>query len=324
MPLPQWVEEVRLHQAAAFTHIMDQFARTSVVMLDAPTGSGKTLIAEMVRQSFDWRAVYLCSTLALQDQFSADFTYAAVLRGRSNYPTADNPGMFPQLTASDCTKERARGPQCRECDQDLDPDEEYRHCRWCHPVSRCPYEIDKAAAFRSPLVCSNLAYFLYESNYVGGLRHNRDLIIIDEADLLEDQLLDFISVSITPHQQREYRIPVPEKKTVETSWVEWAEDTKALLSRLKEQNFGDDISGIRKKRAVARLYKDVTRLTDPDTGIAKGNWVYTGYDRKMIQFKPIRIAPYAQDYLWQHGPRFLLMSATTISFASQAEALGLE
>jgi Rad3-related DNA helicase len=323
--LPKWVEIVRPQQVEAVMRICEHFnSGQSIVMLDAPTGTGKTLIAEIVRQTYNWRAVYLCSTLALQDQFMGDFEYAALLRGRSNYPCGDSPHLFPTLTAADCTKERASGPQCPECDPDLDPDNEYRHCRWCHPVSSCPYEIDKAIALRSSLVCSNLSYFLHESNYIGWLKDSRDLIIVDESDLLEDQLLDFISVQITPNQQREYRIPAPEKKTVETAWAEWAIETEDYLSRLKNQKFGTDLTGIRKKRAVTRLHQDMRRLTDEKSGIATGNWVYTGYQTGRIEFKPIRIAPYAEQFLWAHGPRFLLMSATTISFASQGEALGLE
>jgi len=304
---------------------VEQFRQNvPIVMVDAPTGSGKTLIAEMVRQTFSWRAVYLCSTLSLQDQFATDFPYSAVLRGRSNYPTADTPQLYPNLTAADCTKENASGPQCSDCDPRLDPDVEFKHCRWCHPVSSCLYEIEKARALRSPLACSNISYFLYESNYIGWLAHSRDLIIVDEADLLEDALLSFISVSVTPHQQREYGISMPAKKTVEDTWIRWATATEAKVRSLKSRRFGDDLTSIRRKKNIERLHTDLLRLTNEESGIAKGNWVYTGYDTGRIEFKPINVAPYAKEFLWRHGPRFLLMSATTISFAAQAEALGLE
>jgi Rad3-related DNA helicase len=325
VPLPTWVETFRPHQESAILDTIAHFkSGIPIVMIDAPTGSGKTLIAETVRQAFDWRAVYLCSTLALQDQFMSDFSYAALLRGRQNYPVADIPHLYPTLTASDCTKEKVRGPQCPDCDPHIDPELDYRHCRWCHPVSVCLYEIDKAQAIRSPLVCANLAYFLYESNYVGSLANNRDLIIVDEADLLEDQLLNFISVSISSYQQREYRIPTPTKKTVESSWLQWATETESHLRSLKTRDFGHDLTGIRKKKSIARLHQDLLRLTNPTTGLPAGNWVYTGYSEGRLEFKPIHIAPYAQEFFWRHGSRFLLMSATTISFASQAEALGLD
>ena len=50
-PWPDWVSGFRPHQAAAVEEIMDGYARGKKVMvLDAPVGSGKTLIAEMVRR----------------------------------------------------------------------------------------------------------------------------------------------------------------------------------------------------------------------------------------------------------------------------------
>ena len=261
--LPEWLVAIRPHQSEAIMSIAEQFSRgIPVIQLDAPTGSGKTLIAEMIRQTFNWRAVYLCSTLSLQDQFAKDFPYSAILRGRTNYPTADTPQLYPHLTAADCDKEKTSGPACSDCDPDLDPDIEYRHCRWCHPVSSCLYEIEKSLALRSPIACSNIMYFLYESNYIGWLGQNRDLIIVDEADLLEDALLSFISVSVSQNQQREYGISMPSKKTVNDAWVEWAIDTEKKVRLLKNRNYGEDLTGIRKKRHLTRLHADLLRLTN--------------------------------------------------------------
>ena len=295
-------------------------------MLDAPTGSGKTLIGDLVRQSLDGskttRGLYLCSTLALQEQFARDYPGAAVLRGRSNYATADDPSRYPELTASDCVKTKTLVPSCNSCTFGAEP-VMMMHCRWCHPVHACPYESAKAVAFRSELVCSNLTYFLYESNFVGTLALNRGLIVIDEADLIEDTLLDFVTVHVSERQQREYGLDPPEKKTVESSWIEWAFRAEPVLDGLAKQRWGDDLRGVRKKKSIQRLLADVRRLTNEDDGLASGNWVYTGYDRGVIEFKPVRVDGLAGDFLWRHGKRFLLMSASMISFAVLAETLGI-
>jgi Rad3-related DNA helicase len=68
---------------------------------------------------------------------------------------------------------------------------------------------------------------------------------------------------------------------------------------------------------------NIKRLNDPDSGLASGNWVYTGYDKGGIEFKPIRVDSLANDLLWRHCDRWLLMSATTISFAVEADNLGM-
>jgi ATP-dependent DNA helicase DinG len=321
--LPDWASTIRPLQSTAADQAITAFNNGSkVVLLDAPTGTGKTLIAEIVRQELSVRGLYVCSTLNLQDQFAHDFPDAAILRGRSNYPTCDSPHEFPQLTAADCNKERVNVPACRECDPD---DDDFRmHCRWCHPVSSCPYELSKRDAIMANLTCTNLSYFLYESNYIGNIAHNRGLVVLDEADLLEDGLLNFISVTITPRAQKEYGIDYPAKKTVESTWLPWAEQTYEKLQGLSSKGKQSDLRDIRRHNAIKRLRDNVGRLLDKDRGLAGGNWIYTGYDSGSIIFRPIRVDEYAREFLWRHGERFLLMSATMISFSAMAEILGIE
>ena len=138
MNLPEGVVSIRSGQQAACDEIVRQFNNGSkVVMLDAPTGSGKTLIGEMVRQSLrddhgmpGVRGLYLCSTLDLQTQFARDFPDAKILRGRSNYATYDG-AKFPELTTADCTKRRTVSPSCNFCGPPATPPgEPVYHCDW--------------------------------------------------------------------------------------------------------------------------------------------------------------------------------------------------
>jgi Rad3-related DNA helicase len=318
--LPPWASSIRPHQQQALASILAEFASgTQVVMLDAPTGSGKTLIGELVRQSLDARALYLCSSISLQSQFHRDFPNAVILKGRSNYTTYDDPSTFPKLNAGDCTKLRTTFPACFSCLPD--ENEEGLHCRWCHPVESCPYEQAKFAAIRSPLVCTNTAYFLHEANYVGNLPLNRQLVIVDEADTLEDVVMSFVEVSVTAKKAREYRIEPPSRKTVESSWIEWALSTEDTLRSFRIP--GDGIDAIRARQSLSRLLGNVKRLNDPERGLASGGWVYTGYDKGDIAFKPVTIDALTFDYLFRHCARWLLMSATTISFDVFAETLGI-
>lgn len=319
---PEWAVELRPHQVTAIQQTLAQFSAGSrIVMLDAPTGTGKTLIAEMVRQYLGAHALYLCNSLALQDQFVKDFPEAALIRGRTNYTTFDSPSKFPDLNAGDCTKRRDDIPACYDCDPDA-TEEDTMHCQWCHPVTSCPYEVAKQTAMRSPLVCTNTSYFLHEANYVGMLPLGRKLIIIDESDTLEDILMSFVEVSITSKRAKELGIEPPEKKTVESSWVEWAGMAKNTLAGLRVD--GDSVGAIRERSYLNRLRGNIARLNHPDTGLSSGGWVYTGYNEGAIAFKPIEVADVAYEYLWKHCTRFLLMSATTISFDVMAEALGMD
>jgi Rad3-related DNA helicase len=317
--LPPWADSIRPHQQQALAGALQEFANGSqIVMLDAPTGSGKTLIGELVRQSLDARALYLCSSIALQTQFHRDFPNSVLLKGRTNYPTYDTPDQYPALNAGDCTKRRESLPACTLCTEET---EDAMHCRWCHPVTSCPYEEAKFAAIRSPLVCTNTQYFLYEANYVGNLPLNRQLIIVDEADTLEDVIMSFVEVTITSRNATEYGISPPDRKTVESSWIEWALEAEDKLRAIRIS--GQDINSIRARQSLSRLLGNVKRLNDPLRGLSSGGWVYTGYDRGDIAFKPVTIDSLTFDYLFRHSPRWLLMSATTISFDVFAQSLGI-
>lgn len=327
MKLPHWAPNLRPHQLTAIQEILDKFSQGyPLVFLDAPTGSGKTLIAEMVRQELKARALYLCSSLNLQDQFAKDFPYAAILSGRSNYPTYDHYNTYPNISAADCNKQRSQLTACVNCGLDESTSTTTLHCYWCHPVITCPYEKAKAQAIRSELVCTNSYYFLYEANYVGNLPIARKLVIIDEADTIETIILSFISVHITKRQADKYNINPPERKTVESAWIDWAiASERTVKEYLQSENCrGNTIERIRNKIRAEHLYADIQRLNNDRTGLKAGGWIYTGYDKGEIEFKPVKVDDVAGSVLWQHCDRWLLMSATMISFQAMAECLGVE
>lgn len=294
-------------------------------MLDAPTGSGKTLIGEMVRQSLDVRGLYLCDSLNLQHQFQRDFPAAAILYGRSNYPTFDSPSAYPELSAGDCDKRRTTLPACSECTETTSLTTGL-HCRWCHPVTSCPYEQAKATAIRSELCCTNSSYFLHEANYVGNIGIGRGLIVVDEADTLEEVVSGFVTVNVSERQQKLYGLSYPDKKTVSSAWVQWALDAQQRVSTFRQSSAcrGDNIENIRNRIRTDRLYQNIRRLNDPLTGLAAGGWIYTGYDRGEIRFAPIEVSGLCKESLWRHGKRWLLMSASLISFQAVADNLGID
>jgi len=241
--------------------------------------------------------------------------------GRANYPTLNHPSRYDphntafSLSCADCTKHKVT---------------DHWECDWCDPVLNCPYESAKISAVRSPLACTNTFYFLYEVNYVGALG-GRDLIVVDEADTLERTLMSFITVEITQRRVEEFELPTPDKKTVASSWLSWAQETKEHVDRLVRRHHQQplfkaepDLRDVKRANRLSTLRSDINRLLDPTYGLEQGNWVYDGYRDNHIIFKPITVAPYARDYLWRHGVRWLLMSATIISVDEMKESLGVD
>jgi Rad3-related DNA helicase len=306
-PLPAWVREVRPHQEQAVIDIMDAFERVDVVFLDAPVGSGKTLIAELVRRELDTRALYVCSDKQLQDQFAGDFDYAKVLKGRANYPTQYG---SPSTTAEDCT---STGPDVA--------------CMFCDSRQDCGYQIAKAAAIAADLAVVNTSYLLTEANGVGRFS-KQPFIVADEADMLEGALLGHVEYVVPQYIAKELRLTFPIKGAHKPTLAAWmrstANDAKAHLGRngqameLKVRKrwnaFVDDTH-----RVADELDKDIQRGDDGEDG---GRWLRI-YDTKTFAMAPVIVSSYGPKALWRHGHKWLVMSGTIISAQEMADSLGL-
>lgn len=308
-PLPSWVKALRPHQWAAVTEIVGHFrAGRKVVLLDAPTGSGKTLLGELVRRELHLRAMYVCTTKQLQAQVLDDFPYARVLKGRSNYPTLDYPQMFDPVLGTD----RITCDDCSKADD---------HCDFCSVVSRCPYESAKKEALAADLAVLNTAYYLAEANHVG--RFRPEFVIADECDELEAALMGYVEVTVGPADRKRLGLDVPEKKTVEAAWVEWLDGAVAAASA-ELSTYPEKPTSARQAKRKRKWARKLDQLEFVRAGVAAGGWVYDHSRPDWVTFKPVKVDRLAQRLLWSHSPRWLCMSATTISFDQMAADLGLE
>src|SRR3990167_5069388 len=98
--LPTKFKEFRSFQWDAIQKILVSLSTCPRFILEAPTGSGKTICGASVQKLLGLKAVYNCTTKSLQDQVLRDFPYAKVLKGRANYPCP----KMPNLNAGYCVK----------------------------------------------------------------------------------------------------------------------------------------------------------------------------------------------------------------------------
>lgn len=363
--LPEKFATYRPEQWQAICEIKEAFdAGFKVVMVSAPTGAGKTLIGESARRMVGSRGIYTCTTKVLQDQIERDFDeYARVLKGRSNYPTLDamNQMGFSGMTdttptTADCDLKRAALPACVKCSgygagsSWGEGGVEGRHCSHCHPWSKCPYQVAKMEAARSRMAVLNTALFLADTNYVSNsLFRGWPIVIIDEADKLEEELMRFIEVQVTPGMRRACGVGLPKHKGVDEEWARWLVDemipgllktTKRLESQLKLTLDGvPDVKASRQLKSMTNLLRQLSGVieyveeeeTGDDIPQITTGWVYTGLEgrntdveKATITFKPVMVRDYAQAVLWEKAQRFVLMSATLISGEQIAYDLGLE
>ena len=322
IPLSEW----RAVQLYALGVMLE--SPKKVIIVQAPTGSGKTSMGAAFAALTCRKAVYACHTKELQDQVLRDIPYSAVLKGRSNYPTLLEPNAFPD-------------PNCADCDSN---DFHGKRCTFCGPEPHaCPYRVAKEEAFRAPLVVTNYAYLMNEANHIGRLS-GLSLLVADEADLLEGILMDTVCVRFSDRMLTELHLSKPDFKGTTTTaigltrkteeWGGWLATAMKAMEDAQERLRGaaaahrsrGDLDRYRTARrrlaAMEQLWESVRRMAG-DLAASPASWVRVDDDRALV-FKPLKVDRYAEDLLWRHADRFLCMSATIVSHIQFCRDLGLD
>jgi len=285
-PLPPRFSSIRHHQYVAVQEIVDAFNDgIPMVVVDAPTGSGKTLIAELVRRVLGDRGLYVCNGKDLQDQFARDFN-APVLKGRSNYLTVRG--------GSDTTADQCGG----------------RICGLCPSKADCPYEQAKAQAIAGNPAVLNTAYFLAETNGPGRMT-GRDLVVMDECDTIETELKRWAEFRVSQWAVRRVGMELPKKGVHWDTLTRWLLEYATTLERWAVRNKISTTDPREGRQINARIHTIRRMFTNSD----KENWVrvYDSGDRPpALVLKPVTVDHLGDRYMWKWGTNWLLMSATVI------------
>lgn len=321
-PLPQ--SSFRPHQWEAICALYEGFQTYKPMILQAPTGAGKSFIAEVVRRLLHTSGVYACTTKALQDQYLASFPYARILKGRSNYLTDSgtldiNGNYDPSLSYSMIT--------CQDCTYTY----ETGNCRWCPVFSLCNFQVAKRRANLADLGVTNIAYLLHDLRLKQKATFfNRGLTTIDEADVLEDVILGTVELELSPARRKQLRIEPPRKKTVPESWLEWVEveAIPKVEARIAQFPLSRDITDIRTVREFRQMGNLHDKLLELKGGLQHGRWVYDGYDdsnpdKAKVIFRPVYVGNFGKRLLFDPSDRILTMSATILSPDMFADDVGL-
>jgi Rad3-related DNA helicase len=274
--------------------------REPVIMLNAPMGTGKSLLAAAWARMSGRQLTYCCVTKDLQAQWLEAYPgQAAVLMGRDNYPTLDAPHLFPDLTCDDCRLRRGT-------------------CPYCHDASACPYRAARDAAEASDLAALNVAYWLRSCNgpvplfsaplierqavcwrcgasldsatvpvcarcrwlrcpcgacselCPGGPLLRERVTCFDEADELEGVLRDHCSVGVSRYWLERLMLPEPKYKTAnashqETEWLPWLEAARSALdgeAKAAAASAADmaGLPGAKRRRTARRLAELADRI----------------------------------------------------------------
>lgn len=271
--------------------------------------SGKTLIA-MVAGAAAGSCTYMVHSKVLQNQVTDDFPEARSLFGKSNY---------------ECIADREN--TCNEC----------THSRQtpCDEAEDCIYNVHKKAVLASRLRILNYDYFLAETNYIGKFRGS-PFLVIDEADNLENTLIGFTSLVFTKYALQRLGITVPTRKTSKSKeglqpWIDFAcmagERIKPILKDLNSEcsNFRApmslyETSKLKEKMKVTHLLEKVDLFIDN----VDETWLFDDAQENKLIFRPLWMnEDLSHKFLWQHGGKFVLMSASFLPQHILAKTLGI-
>lgn len=216
-------------------------------------------------------------------------------------------------------------------------------------TKHCPYVKAKDSFLKSQIGITNFSFFLAETTYAGKLKP-RQLIICDEAHKLESELGKFVEITFS----EKFATEILKCKTPKITNVE-EKDFKTVLSWLKkdykpilqkhiqnletmieshiQENDNEQIQLGNLSKQYELLDKHICKLNRFIEICDSKNWVLNiiepeikeGKKRayRKYEFKPIDVAPNADNLLYKFADRILLMSATIIDKKIFCDSVGI-
>jgi Rad3-related DNA helicase len=190
----------------------------------------------------------------------------------------------------------------------------------CEDRQFCKYKTQKAKVLSSDFKILNLPYLLTEANLVGQFS-GTPLMILDEADMVEDALLKTISLKITDRTLaflEKGNIKPPRFKTKFEAWQDWALSITVHLSSwiTKLEDEINDIEDRDNSKEFRFMLKDLSRLRSLELKIDRflklvdNTWIFNPTNRYW-EFQPTWLTPeMSEQFLFRHADKFVFMSAT--------------
>lgn len=276
--------------------------RKRFVILNAPPGSGKSLIYWTVRSLLasalstktPFRTLALTISKGLQDQLSGDFS-VPIVKGRANYHCRESRGGCDLAALSES------------------------RCPYEYPGSgfdsECPFRIAMQTGAKSPDLSANYALWMSLARYgdpnaVGQF----DFLVCDEAHNIMDTVTDFASVTLSRIEIKSVLgIDQPDDPSSISEWSHWAREAFRIADRKLESCRKSET---RLKARINQLKKSISQLRsfgeNDDSDNSGPQWVINNQDTKPGETKisPIWPGPFVEQYLFRNVPRVLLCSGS--------------
>ncbi len=311
-------------QKKALQEIREAFeAGNDVVLVRAPTGSGKSLLA---------RAIMGCAR-ELQEAAAAEVT--------GSYYTTPQVSQLDDVAVDDLLDDFniIRGKRNYSCILPGEHDTPVNQAPCarqkgfdCTIKHRCPYYSDRAIASGQPMAAMTLAYFMQTAGSdVFGMR---DVVVIDEAHGLAEWAEMYATIDLSAH-----RVPVWDDVEIPdiSAGHDRLERTAAFAERLVTvcSAAKDDLTSkpeltpqeVARRDRLGELVSELQWfLEDYRSPESPTTWVVdqAGSNGTAITIKPLDPARYLTHTVWDRGEKFALLSATILNKEAFCRQVGLE
>lgn len=239
-----------------------------VAAFDAPTGSGKSILAITVGLRLKVKTAILTPTIALQAQYMRDFKGLAVeLKGKDNYQCVNAEWLTDIGSKQTVAQVKCNGVDPFKRTETGDDGRE--HVMRCDYSDTCPYYgVALPEARKADVVVANYAVFMYNTEL---RKMGFGLVICDEAHAMPDWIEKYFEKTLSS-KEFEYT-SVRFRKTLFQTWDEWfvwfdqitpaiQSDLTALESDLKDLKDNKPVEPAEDVRMWRVAFKEATRKAD--------------------------------------------------------------
>ncbi|WP_117362620.1 helicase C-terminal domain-containing protein [Natrarchaeobaculum sulfurireducens] len=327
----------RGNQEQALQDIRDAFAAgNDVVLVRAPTGSGKSLLARAVAgcarrideadPSDATGAYYTTPQVSQLDDVAEDdlLEDLNVIRGKSNYSCILPQERNTPVNQAPCVRERGYD---------------------CSVKHRCPYFSDRAIASNRSIAAMTLAYFMQTAG--SEVFRKRDVVVVDEAHGLAEWAEMYATIQLGPRTVPFWDdLRVPAIDSIERA-VRYAENLAGTCERRKDELLAQESLTPGEVRERDRLQELIGELewfvkdfrdpqspttwlvdqSEPRDAGARGNDDGSGDADDQaggpLTIKPMNPEKYLAHTVWDRGNKFVLLSATILNKDAFCRHVGL-
>ena len=309
-------------QETALQRIGEAFAAGNrVVLVRAPTGSGKSLLARAIagcaRRPGEAEphqpvgAYYTTPQVSQLDDVASDplLDDLSVIRGKSNYDCILPGESTTPVDEAPCARERGFD---------------------CPQKHRCPYFSDRAIASNRSVAAMTLAYFMQTAG--SDVFGRRDVVVIDEAHGLAEWAEMYATIDLSPA-----RVPPAVWEAAPPPAIDGLRDaagyaehlSAACDRRLTELRSQAELDReeVAERDRLTELNRELGWFVeDLNDGDSATTWVVDQPegDGSAVTIKPMDPARYLHHTVWERGTRFALLSATILDKGAFCRGTGLD